>query len=131
MNHNNLSGYNGTKDERIWNHLGGIYVTPSQGGNIIRANGHDWMRFENFDKGKENKLCNISEVIKGNIFGEYPLYPDHKSRKDSQPYGKFAGDNSNIGMIYQYRRLDANVTVSDFIDYVTTDVEGLISQGQH
>ena len=125
MNHSKLSEYDGTKDQRIWNYLEKNNVTPI-GGNIICVNEHEWMRFENFDKGKENKLCNISEVIKGNIFGESPLYPDHKSRKDSQPYGKYAGDNSPIGMIYQYRKLNSSVTVEQLIEYIVADVNGLI-----
>ena len=125
MDHSKLSKYYGTKDQRIWNYLEKNNVTPI-GGNIICVNGHEWMRFENFDKGKENKLCNISEVIKGNIFSESPLYPDHKSRKDSQPYGKYAGDNSNIGMIYQYRKLASSVTVEQLIEYIVADVNGLI-----
>ena len=126
MDHSKLSGYNGSKDQRIWDYLGKNNVTPI-GGNIICVNGHEWMRFENFSGtiGKTNSLSNIKSVIDGNIV-DANLYPNCKSRKDSQPYGKYAGDNSNIGMIYQYRKLAPSVTVQQLIDYIVNDVMRLI-----
>lgn len=131
MDHSKLSGYYGTKDQRIWNYLEKNNVTPI-GGNIICVNGHEWMRFENFASGavgKMNSLSNIKSVIddKGsNIVDDNDLYPNCKSRKDSQPYGKYAGDNSNIGMIYQYRKLNLLVEVGQLIDYIVDDVKMLI-----
>ena len=131
MNHSKLSKYYGTKDQRIWNYLEKNNVTPI-GGNIICVNGHEWMRFENFasgDVGKMNSLSNIKSVIDDNgrdIVDTNDLYPNCKSRKDSQPYGKYAGDNSNIGMIYQYRKLASSVTVGQLIDYIVKDVKRLI-----
>ena len=131
MDHSKLSEYDGTKDQRIWNYLEKNNVTPI-GGNIICVNGHEWMRFENFASGavgKMNSLSNIKSVINDNerdIVDAYHLYPNCKSRKDSQPYGKYAGDNSNIGMIYQYRKLASSVTVGQLIDYIVKDVKRLI-----
>ena len=131
MNHSKLSKYYGTKDQRIWNYLEKNNVTPI-GGNIICVNGHEWMRFENFASGavgKMNSLSNIKSVIDdngSNIVDDNDLYPNCKSRKDSQPYGKYAGDNSNIGMIYQYRKLASSVTVGELIDYIVKDVKRLI-----
>lgn len=131
MDHSKLSGYNGTKDQRIWNYLEKNNVTPI-GGNIICVNGHKWMRFENFASGavgKMNSLSNIKSVIDDNgrnIVDANDLYPNCKSRKDSQPYGKYAGDNSNIGMIYQYRKLKTFVEVGQLIDYIVDDVKMLI-----
>lgn len=131
MDHSKLSGYNGTKDQRIWNYLEKNNVTPI-GGNIICVNGYEWMRFENFANGavgKMNTLSNIKSVIDdngSNIVDANDLYPNCKSRKDSQPYGKYAGDNSNIGMIYQYRKLDPSVEVGQLIDYIVEDVTKLI-----
>lgn len=131
MDHSKLSKYYGTKDQRIWNYLEKNNVTPI-GGNIIRVNGHEWMRFENFANGavgKMNSLSNIKSVIDdngSNIVDADDLYPNCKSRKDSQPYGKYAGDNSNIGMIYQYRKLDPSVEVGQLIDYIVEDVKRLI-----
>ena len=131
MDHSKLSKYYGTKDQRIWNYLEKNNVTPI-GGNIIRVNGHEWMRFENFANGavgKMNSLSNIKSVIDdngSNIVDADDLYPNCKSRKDSQPYGKYAGDNSNIGMIYQYRKLASSVRVEQLIDYIVEDVKRLI-----
>ena len=131
MDHSKLSKYYGTKDQRIWNYLEKNNVTPI-GGNIICVNGHKWMRFENFASGavgKMNSLSNIKSVIDdngSNIVDANDLYPNCKSRKDSQPYGKYAGDNSNIGMIYQYRKLDSSVRVGRLIDYIVEDVTKLI-----
>ena len=131
MNHSKLSKYYGTKDQRIWNYLEKNNVTPI-GGNIICVNGHEWMRFENFASGavgKMNSLSNIKSVIDdngSNIVDANDLYPNCKSRKDSQPYGKYAGDNSPIGMIYQYRKLASSVTVGQLIDYIVKDVKRLI-----
>ena len=131
MNHSKLSKYYGTKDQRIWNYLEKNNVTPI-GGNIICVNGHEWMRFENFASGavgKMNSLSNIKSVIDdngSNIVDANDLYPNCKSRKDSQPYGKYAGDNSPIGMIYQYRKLASSVTVGELIDYIVKDVKRLI-----
>lgn len=131
MDHSKLSKYYGTKDQRIWNYLEKNNVTPI-GGNIICVNGHEWMRFENFASGavgKMNSLSNIKSVIDdngSNIVDDNDLYPNCKSRKDSQPYGKYAGDNSNIGMIYQYRKLASSVTVGQLIDYIVEDVKRLI-----
>lgn len=131
MDHSKLSKYDGTKDQRIWNYLEKNNVTPI-GGDIICVNGHKWMRFENFANdavGKMNSLSNIKSVIDDNgrnIVDANDLYPNCKSRKDSQPYGKYAGDNSNIGMIYQYRKLASSVTVGKLIDYIVEDVKRLI-----
>lgn len=127
MNHNKLSGYNGTKDKRIWDYLGKNHVTPPQGGNIIYVNGYEWMRFENFSNNNTGGTDSLVIADNGkDVVDADCLFPDCKKRKDSQPYGKYAGDNSPIGMIYQYRKLKDKVKVSDFIDYVITDVKRLI-----
>jgi hypothetical protein len=54
------------------------------------------------------------------MFTATPLAPTNS------PYLKFAGANSTIGMIYQYRELNNNVTTADLIQYIIKDVEAML-----
>ena len=106
---------NGTKDMKIWN-----YIARMVQNSIFIVNKYDWMRYDN--TGVANSPSVIDEnLISNSAFGNNSLlYPD------SKPYLKFAGDNSNIGMIYQYRKLASSVTVGQLIDYIVEDVKRLI-----
>lgn len=114
MNHSMLK-VNGTKDMKIWN-----YIARMVQNSIFIVNKYDWMRYDN--TGVANSPSVIDEnLISNSAFGNNSLlYPD------SKPYLKFAGDNSNIGMIYQYRKLDPLVEVGQLIDYIVEDVKRLI-----
>lgn len=114
MNHSMLK-VNGTKDMKIWN-----YIARMVQNSIFIVNKYDWMRYDN--TGVANSPSVIDEnLISNSAFGNNSLlYPD------SKPYLKFAGDNSNIGMIYQYRKLDPLVEVGQLIEYIVEDVKRLI-----
>ena len=114
MNHSMLK-VNGTKDMKIWN-----YIARMVQNSIFIVNKYDWMRYAN--TGVANSPSVIDEnLISNSAFGNNSLlYPD------SEPYLKFAGDNSPIGMIYQYRKLNSSVTVEQLIEYIVEDVKRLI-----
>lgn len=125
-NHEVLSKtYHGTKDKTLWN-----YISKHSDNNVFKINKkHPWMRYENFKddatKGL-NPLGNSKEVLASDNLFDSSLYPEYKKRKDTLPYAKYAGDNSNIAMIYQYRSLKIDVTTADVISYIVLDVEQLL-----
>ena len=51
---------------------------------------------------------------------------EYKKQKDTLPYAKYASDNSNTAMIYQFRKLKTEVKTEDLIDYIITDVKKLL-----
>lgn len=48
------------------------------------------------------------------------LYPE------TLPYAKYASDNSNTAMIYQFRKLKTEVKTEDLIEYIIKDVKKLL-----
>ena len=125
-NHRVLSEtYSGTQDKTLWN-----YVSKHSVDNVFKINETSWMRYENFenDATKDLKpLRNSQEVLaSAPLFDKSPLYPEYKKRKDTLPYAKYAGDNSNVAMIYQYRKLKIDVKTEDVISYMIDDVKNLL-----
>lgn len=116
--------YKGTKDTKLW-----AYIENKSNGKIFSIGGYPWMRYENFTNNatKDSKsLSNQNVVLNSAIFDESPLYPEYKKQKDTLPYAKYASDNSNTAMIYQFRKLKTEVKTEDLIDYIITDVKKLL-----
>ena len=42
------------------------------------------------------------------------------------PYYKYASDNSNEAMLYQYRKLNPEIATEDLIEYICKDVKNVI-----
>lgn len=123
--HSKLKG-EGTKDKKLWNYIG------NKSENLIFSVGnHPWLRYEDFadDATKVSKpLSNPKEVLDSDIFDKSPLYPEYKKQKDTLPYAKYASDNSNTAMIYQFRKLKFDVKTEDLIKYIITDVTKLLEE---
>lgn len=122
--HSKLKGCEGVKAEKLWD-----YIRNKSTDNIFSVGGYPWLRCEDFadDATKDfNPLSNQNVVLKSAIFDESPLYPEYKKQKDTLPYAKYASDNSNTAMIYQFRKLKTEVKTEDLIDYIITDVKKLL-----
>lgn len=122
--HTKLKGCEGVKAEKLWD-----YIRKKSKGNIFSVGGYQWLRCEDFadNATKDSKpLSNPKDVLDSAIFDESPLYPEYKKQKDTLPYAKYASDNSNTAMIYQFRKLKTEVKTDDLIDYIITDVKKLL-----
>ena len=124
--HKELKGkYKGAKDEKLWE-----YIRNKSTDNIFSVGDYPWLRCEDFadDATKDSKLSNPNEVLNSAIFDESPLYPECKKQKDTLPYAKYASDNSNTAMIYQFRKLKFGVETTDLINYMVEDVNQLLKE---
>ena len=121
--HSKLNGCEGEKAEKLWD-----YIRNKSTDNIFSVGGYPWLRCEDFadDATKDSKLSNPNVVLNSAIFDESPLYPEYKKQKDTLPYAKYASDNSNTAMIYQFRKLKSDVTTKDLIEYIIKDVKKLL-----
>lgn len=116
--HTKLKGkYKGTKDKKLWE-----YIRNKSTDNIFSVGGYPWLRYEDFaDATKGSEFSNSGNVpISDNIFVMDCLYPV------TLPYAKYASDNSNIAMIYQFRKLKFDVETKDLIEYIIRDVTNLL-----
>ena len=107
--------YGGSRDEKLWE-----YVKGHPSNNIFKVGQYPWMRCEEWNK-DTTTLSNPEGVLKSEIFGSSPLYPQCK-----KPYLKYAGDGSNIAMIYQFRNLEIDVTTDAVIRYIIDDVKQVL-----
>lgn len=123
--HTKLKGeYKGTKDKKLWE-----YIRNKRNDKIFSVGDYPWLRYENFadDATKDPEpLSNPNVVLDSDIFDKSSLYPKYKKQKDTLPYAKYASDNSNTAMIYQFRKLKTEVKTEDLIDYIITDVKKLL-----
>lgn len=113
-----------TKDKKLWE-----YIRDKSKENVFLVGGYPWLRCEDFadDATKGFKLLNPGNVlVSDNIFVMDCLYPQCKKQKDTLPYAKYASDNSNTAMIYQFRKLKFDVNTKDLIEYIITDVKKLL-----
>lgn len=116
--HTKLKGkYKGTKDKKLWE-----YIRNKSTGNIFSVGGYPWLRYKDFaDATKGSELSNSENVlVPDNIFVMDCLYPV------TLPYAKYASDNSNTAMIYQFRKLKFGVKTKDLIEYIIKDVTKLL-----
>lgn len=127
VDHSKLE-YQGKKAEKVWN-----YIQEEQNGGIYYIGGYPWMRYQDFTpdtKEKQERLHSPQGIMEGssNIFRDDDniLYPNVKKRKDSTPYYKYASDNSNEAMLYQYRKLNPEIATEDLIEYICKDVKNVI-----
>ena len=113
--------------EEIWDN-----IRQKSSNSIYSVGGYSWMRYKEFDANATKDslpLFNPENVLSSDkIFGTSHLYPEYKKRQDTLPYAKYAGNNSNFAMIYQFRKLQRDVTTSDVIDYLVNDVKQLLEQ---
>ncbi len=124
--HTKLKGeYKGTKDEKLW-----AYIYKNSNKNVFSVGNYPWMRYEEWDNDATKDSHPLSshpeDVHNSGIFDTSALYPQFKIRKDTLPYAKYASDNSNIAMIYQFRKLKFDVETTDLIEYIITDVKSLL-----
>lgn len=122
--HTKLKGeYKGTKDKKLWE-----YIRNKSNDNIFSVGDYPWLRYEDFaDATKDSEpLSNTNVVLDSDIFDKSSLYPKYKKQKDTLPYAKYASDNSNTAMIYQFRKLKFDVKTEDLIKYIITDVKNLL-----
>ncbi|MBQ7790810.1 MAG: PD-(D/E)XK nuclease family protein [Rikenellaceae bacterium] len=124
--HTKLKGeYKGTKDKKLWE-----YIRNKRNDKIFSVGDYPWLRYEDFadDATKDSKsLSNPEKVLySDNIFVMDCLYPQCKKQKDTLPYAKYASDNSNTAMIYQFRKLKFEVNTKDLIEYIIKDVKKLL-----
>ena len=123
--HAKLKGeYQGTKDKTLWDYIGNKSENK-----IFSVGSYPWLRYEDFadDATKDYKpLSNQNVVLDSDIFDKSSLYPEYKKQKDTLPYAKYASDNSNTAMIYQFRKLKSDIKTSELIDYIITDVKNLL-----
>ena len=113
-----------TKDKKLWE-----YIRDKSKENVFSVGDYPWLRYEDFadDATKDSKpLSNQNVVLDSDIFDKSPLYPEYKKQKDTLPYAKYAADNSNTAMIYQFRKLKSNVTTEALIEYIVNDVKSLL-----
>lgn len=125
--HTKLKGeYKGTKDKKLWE-----YIRNKRNDKIFSVGDYPWLRYEDFadDATKDSKpLSNQNVVLDSYIFDKSSLYPKYKKQKDTLPYAKYASDNSNTAMIYQFRKLKFDVKTEDLIKYIITDVKNLLEE---
>ena len=123
--HTKLKGeYKGTKDKKLWE-----YIRNKSNGNIFSVGDYPWLRYEDFadDATKDfNPLSEQNVVLDSDIFDKSSLYPEYKKQKNTLPYAKYASDNSNTAMIYQFRKLKTEVKTEDLIKYIIKDVKKLL-----
>ena len=107
--------YGGSRDEKLWE-----YVKGHSSNNIFTVGQYPWMRCEEWNK-DTTTLSKPEGVLESEIFGSSPLYPQCK-----KPYLKYAGDGSNIAMIYQFRNLKIDVKTDEVIRYIIDDVKQVL-----
>jgi hypothetical protein len=115
--HGVVANHGGKGVSCIWNNLGNIAQNNVAG---VGNNNYPWMRYENQQITDSPSVIDVKLTGKPQMFTATPLGPT------SSPYLKFAGANSTIGMIYQYRELDINVETAELIEYIVKDVEGML-----
>lgn len=124
VDHSKLESH-GKKDEKVWE-----YIKSEQKDGIYCIKKYPWMRYQNFtpDAKETQKLDSPQNIMEGrnNIFRDDKLYPNVKKRKDSTPYYKYASDNSNEAMLYQYRKLNPEIATEELIEYICKDVKMVI-----
>ena len=97
--------------------------------NVFSVGGYPWLICEDFadDATKDfNPLSKQNVVLDSDIFDKSSLYPEYKKQKNTLPYAKYASDNSNTAMIYQFRKLKTEVKTEDLIKYIIKDVKKLL-----
>ena len=117
----------GKKAEKVWN-----YIQGEQEDGKYYIGRYPWMRYQDFTpdaKETQKPLDSPQDIIEGsgNIFRDNNiLYPNVKKRKDTTPYYKYASDGSSEAMLYQYRKLNPEITTEELIEYLCEDVERVI-----
>ena len=113
-----------TKDKKLWE-----YIRDKSKENVFSVGGYPWLICEDFadDATKDfNPLSKQNVVLDSDIFDKSSLYPEYKKQKNTLPYAKYASDNSNTAMIYQFRKLKTEVKTEDLIKYIIKDVKKLL-----
>lgn len=109
--------HNGQGTSGIWTILGSIAQNNVV---CIGNNNYPFMRYQN------QQFINPPSVIDVNLIGKPQMFTATPLAPTNSPYLKFAGANSTIGMIYQYRELNNNVTTAELIQYIIKDVEAML-----
>ena len=120
VDHSKLASL-GNKDQKVWG-----YIENKQKDGRYCIENYPWMRYQNFTS--DAQLDSPQDIMEGssNIFRDDILYPNVKKRKDTTPYYKYASDNSNEAMLYQYRKLNPEIATEDLIEYICKDVKNVI-----